>query len=115
MSVDNKNIIDFVSIDKDDNAVLTISDHLEWDKENEHLLILQDKINIYLGAIESGELYEKYPNAKNKHIIISVALLHEPNTDGKIFLEKVKVTIEQAGYGFKFKQYSMGDESDESK
>ncbi len=102
MSVENKNIIDFVSIDKDDNAVLTISDHLEWDTENEHLLILQDKINVYLGAIESGELYEKYQSAKNKHIIIRIVSLHEPNEDGKIFLERVKVTLEQAGYGFKF-------------
>lgn len=114
MSVENKNIIDVVSIDKNDNAVLTISDHLEWDKENEHLLILQDKINVYLGAIESGELYEKYPNAKHKHIIISLASLHAPNEDGKIFLERVKETLEQAGYGFKFRQYSMDNGSGES-
>lgn len=33
MSVDNKNVIDIVSIDKEGNANLTISDHLEWDKE----------------------------------------------------------------------------------
>lgn len=115
MSVENKNIIDVVSIDSEDNAVLTISDHLEWDTENEHLLILQDKINVYLGAIESGELYEKYPNAKDKHIIISVASLHEPNADGKIFLERVKLTLEQAGYGFKFKQYLMDNGNGEAK
>ena len=45
-----------MSIDNDENVVLTITDHLEWDIENEHLLILQDKINAYLGAIEDGEL-----------------------------------------------------------
>ena len=62
MSVENKGIIDIASIDENGNVVLTISDHLEWDTENEHLLILQDKINSYLGVIESGALYAKYPN-----------------------------------------------------
>ena len=60
MSVEQADVIDFVSIDEEDNVVLTISDHLEWDMENEHLLILQDKINAYLSSIESGDIYEKY-------------------------------------------------------
>jgi hypothetical protein len=109
MSVDNKDVIDFVSIDKDENAVLTITDHLEWDEENEHLLILQDKINTYLGAIESGELYEKYPKAVNKNIYIRIVSLHEPNEEGYIFLEKVKEILETAGYNFIFKLKSIKD------
>lgn len=44
MSIENLNVIDVVSIDKNENVVLTISDHLEWDEENNHLLLLQDKI-----------------------------------------------------------------------
>ena len=44
MSVEILNVIDFVSSDKNGNVVLTISDHLEWDEENNHLLLLQDKI-----------------------------------------------------------------------
>ena len=47
MSVENKNIIDIISIDPNENVVFSISDHLEWDLENKHLLILQDKINYY--------------------------------------------------------------------
>lgn len=45
MAVDDKNVIDIVSMNPEGKAVLTISDHLEWDTENNHLLILQDKIN----------------------------------------------------------------------
>ena len=55
MSVENSQVIDAISINPQDVVVLTISDHLEWDEENEHLLLLQNKINAYLGVIESGE------------------------------------------------------------
>jgi hypothetical protein len=102
MSVEDKDFIDIISIDKEENAVLTISDHLEWDEANEHLLILQAKINSYLGAIESGELYLKYPNAKGKNICIRVVALYEPNVDGFKFLESVKEVLIDAGYGFTF-------------
>ena len=59
MSVENFKVIDVASIDLNGNAVLTISDHLEWDEQNEHLLTLQNKINAYLGAIENGGLYKE--------------------------------------------------------
>lgn len=52
MSVENSKVIDFIS-DKEDKIVLTISDHLEWDNDNEHIYLLQEKINAYLMAIES--------------------------------------------------------------
>ena len=55
MSDENKSVIDIISLDKDDVEILTIADHLEWYKENEHLILLQDKINAYLTAIENGE------------------------------------------------------------
>ena len=102
MSVENLKVIDFVSVDLNGNVVLTISDHLEWDDDNEHLQPLQDKINHYLGAIENGSLYEKYPNAKNRNIVIEIIAKYQPNNDGKIFLQRVKETLEAAGYGFSF-------------
>jgi len=56
VSVENFKVIDVVSIDKNENVVVGASDHLEWDEKNEHLLILQNKINAYLAAIENGSL-----------------------------------------------------------
>ena len=102
MSVEDLKVIDFVSIDKTDKAVLTISDHLEWDDNNEHLLILQNKINAYLEAIENGNLYKQYPKAENRKIVINIAVKYAPNKTGKIFLQKVKGTLEAAGYGYSF-------------
>jgi hypothetical protein len=54
MPVDNIDVIDFVSIAKENNAVLTISDHLEWGDSHSHCDILQNKINSYLTSIEIG-------------------------------------------------------------
>lgn len=102
MSVENLNVIDFASIDTQGNVVLTISDHLEWDEKNEHLLTLQNKINAYLKAIENGSLYEEYPSAKNKNIIIDVVMKNIPNEDGKRFLEYTKEILDASGYQFKF-------------
>ena len=107
MSVDNTNVIDLVSIDKNGNVILTISDHLEWDLEKEHFLILQDKINSYLAAVENGDLYENYPNARDRNIIIRVIALHNPKGDAKTFLDRVKEVIESAGYHFVFEQKSL--------
>ena len=63
MSVDQPAVIDFLWKDpKNNRAVLTISDHLDWEDEGEHLVLLQDKLNHYLEFIESGQLAEAKPS-----------------------------------------------------
>ncbi len=103
MSIENFNIIDFISIDEQKNVVLTISDHLDWDPERQHLFMLQKKINAYLEAIEGGGLFDSYPDAKGKHLIISISAKYKPSNDGMKFLENVKRIVTSAGYGFNFK------------
>ena len=102
MAVDNSNVIDLISINKDNFVVLTISDHLEWDEDNEHLYLLQEKINTYLMAIESGQVNKSYPLSKDKSFIISVDLKYEPNANGLSFFSKVKEILSNAGYGFDY-------------
>jgi len=109
MSVENSNIIDFASIDNENYVVLTISDHLEWDSKNEHLLILQNKINAYLGAIESGDIYETYPKAENRNFIIRVVAKFPPNNEGEVFIDRAKTILENAGYGFVFEHLAVQD------
>jgi hypothetical protein len=100
MSVEDLQVIDFVSIDLNGNAVLTISDHLEWKEDNEHLLILQNKINAYLAAVENGDLYDNYPNAKDRKIVIDISLKYALNNDGETIMERIKEALKNAGYGF---------------
>jgi hypothetical protein len=101
MSVENSKIIDFIS-EKDNKVVLTISDHLEWDDDNEHIYLLQEKINAYLIAIESGQVNKSYPLSMDKKIVVSVALKYAPNETGISFLSKVNEVLLNAGYGFDY-------------
>ncbi|MFY8162239.1 MAG: DUF6572 domain-containing protein [Candidatus Kapaibacteriota bacterium] len=64
----NKKIIDAISISPQGIVVLTISDHIKWDENNEHLIIIQEKTNAYLEVIESGEIFESYPEVQNRKL-----------------------------------------------
>jgi len=98
MTIEQTDVVDFMGSDNQGNVILTISDHLEWDVENEHLLMLQEKINIYLSFIESGEIYDSYNSAKGKSFIINIAFMHAPNESAKGFLAKAKELINEAGF-----------------
>ncbi len=104
MTIEQLDKVDFISTDSNGDINLSISDHLEWDKENNHLYLLQEKINKYLSFIESGEIKDHVQNINDKSIIISVVYKHKPNEMALGFLEKSKQTIEQAGFYFKWMQ-----------
>lgn len=105
MSVEQTKIIDFIGVDKKSgHVILSISDHLEWQSDEEHLFILQEKINTYLSFLESGEINESYPDALNRHAVIKVCAIHEPEEKGLRFLAEVKKIVEGAGFGFELEQ-----------
>lgn len=85
MSVEDKNKIDAISTNKEDVVVLTIFDHLEWDFDNEHLLILQNKIDSYFDVLESGQIYESYASAVGKKIKIQIVFKYLPSKTGEKF------------------------------
>ena len=81
MSIDQPEIIDLLSTKiKQDCCVVAISDHLEWDNRD-HLIALQNKINNYLAFIESGEIYDARPEAREQAIEISIYCKHTPETE----------------------------------
>ena len=65
MTIEQSNVIDFTATDPDSGDVyLVISDHLPFDvDEIPHLQMLHEKIDSYLAAIESGEVYQHCPQA----------------------------------------------------
>ena len=80
MSIDQRNVIDFIGTrHTDGRCTLTISDHLPCD-DPEHILKLQDKLNDYLAYIESGEIYKVRPDAKGREIEIEVVCKYLPTT-----------------------------------
>ena len=98
MSIEDLESVDFIGIDNNEKVVLTISDHLEWNQE--HLLLLQEKLNLYLSFIESGEILESYPQAQGKAIKINVVCKHQPTEEALAFMGKAYSVISQAGFEF---------------
>lgn len=73
MSVVETNKIDAMGLGKEkDELILLITDHLDWKNEYEHLTVLQDKINAYLGFIESKQFAETYPEKVFGNYVIEI-------------------------------------------
>lgn len=70
MSVVDLNKIDGVGKDKKENALrLIISDHLDWQEEDIHIEVLQDKINAYLQYIDGRQYVKSYGEGISKFYI----------------------------------------------
>ncbi|MDF3084874.1 DUF6572 domain-containing protein [Burkholderia sola] len=104
MSILETNVVDLIGVDPTKKiARLGISDHLEWSKnENDHLILLQEKINTYLSFIETGQLYDEFPNARECKCEIQL-LSKYPLSAGAIeFFEKARTVIRGAGFDFSY-------------
>ena len=82
-------------------VVLTISDHLDWSDSTAHQTLLQSKLNRYLAFVESGEILESYPAAKDRPITFKVVFQFPPDEAGHAFLAKVRPIIESAGFSLR--------------
>jgi hypothetical protein len=105
MSVEDLDKIDFTAIArKSGDAVLIVSDHLDWDEnEGEHLFTLQKKLNVYLEFIESGQLYAKFPRARGNKIAIEVVGKFPLSDEARKFYRLAGKAIEDLGYSLRFK------------
>jgi hypothetical protein len=103
--INETKVVDFVvTSDKSHEVSLVIIDHLPWDEhEHLHLHLLQSKLNYYLGILESGELYQKFPKSKIYKVIIEVAGTYVLSKDAEEFYEKAKKAINGFGFELKFR------------
>jgi Family of unknown function (DUF6572) len=107
MSIEQTNIVDFINIEPvSENVVLTLADPLPWTtNDHDHLLMLQEKLNVYLSFVESGEILETYPEARDRRITISMVFKYEPNAAAHDFIEKAQAAIEAAGMELRFETF----------
>ena len=96
MTIEDKEAIDFLGLSAAGAVVLTISNHLEWEKET--LLKLQKKISVYLSFIESGDIYNSYPEAEGKTIRIHIVSNHQPDAETKTFIKECCNVVNAAGF-----------------
>src|SRR5215472_16188886 len=101
MSIHPK-IVDAIGTERaTDEVSLTIADSQDWSDVTAHLEALQEKINAYLGFMESGEIYEKYPAAKGKKMNITIIFRFAP-PEGEVmrFLAHAEQVVHGYGFGF---------------
>ena len=95
MSIEDVNKIDIFTVTSEDishpRAIMVITDHLDWVTDvNEHLFKLQEKINNYIAAVESGDIYNHFPNARGRNIVIKIFFQHSLPVEAVGFLGKVR-------------------------
>ena len=91
MSLESPNIVDAVGIDEvSGTAMLTIADSWDWSNETEHLLALQEKLNSYFAFIETGEIYDSYPKANGRKLMIEIIGKYPLPLRARNFLEKAR-------------------------
>ena len=93
MSIYDTNVIDFISI-QGNKVSLVLTDQLKWTDNNqedkEQIQLLQSKINKYIAFYESGEIFVKKPEAKDKYIAIEIVAKYCPNKIGAEFIYFVR-------------------------
>jgi len=93
MSVVDKDIIDGIALSKDKVIRLLLTDHLDWEEEYEHLLILQDKINSYLAFCESGQYKKVCKDCEAESVVFEIHFLYEPTQNVYKFLEQIPAQV----------------------
>lgn len=108
MSINQTDTIDVIGTTSEGKVILTISDHHSW-QETWHLSLLQDKINAYLQFIENGQIFEDYPNAVGRELMIEIIMKYCPIGEALTFLEKCKKIILKAGIGFEWRVLNLNE------
>lgn len=110
MSIDQTNVVDAIGVDNvTGSIVLTVMDHLDWTgNANDHLLLLQEKLNTYLSFVEGGEILEVYPDAKERAVLIDVVYKYPLNQQAENFYSQVTSIVEGAGMKLRHRLFSAG-------
>ncbi|MGD7247918.1 DUF6572 domain-containing protein [Ralstonia pseudosolanacearum] len=105
MTILDSNVVDVVGVDPTRKvAYLAISDHLQWsDPLDEHLWLLQEKINAYLRFIEGGDLYKAYPSAHDCKCTIELVAKYPLPKKALEFVERAALVIRGAGFDFAYR------------
>ncbi len=109
MSVEQTDMVDILGIDRETgHVVLTESDHLNWSDTVGHQTILQKKLNTYLAFVESGEILEQYPTAKDRPVAFRVVFQVPPDESGRALLARAREAIESAGFTLRDEVFTGG-------
>ena len=104
MSIESAGTVDAIGLDRSTNeAVLTLIDHLDWGDLPEHSALLAEKLNRYFGFVESGEIYECYPEAQGRQLRIDVICRYEPSPAAVAYLQRAREVASQYQCAFSWR------------
>ena len=108
MSVVDNKTVDGVALTYDKNGiVLLITDHVDWSDEYQHLVMLQEKINVYITFLEQKQYEEIYKGEEIAYGVIEIRFLHNLTINAKKFLQSVQNQVAELGIKI---QYSVSQE-----
>ncbi len=97
-------VVDVVAQDPDGNMILGVVDLTDW-RSREKCLMLQQRIDLCMEFLDSGQLYREYPKAAGKQVTIRLYLGEQPDSEGEWFLDAVSEKIRSFGVGFERQKY----------
>jgi len=96
VSIDKTEKIDVVKRNSDGSLRLVLTDDREWG-DDEHLWLLQEKLNSYIAFIETGQVREMDGVGPDTSVWIEIVTRHEPDDGGRKFLRLAGEKLAGAG------------------
>jgi hypothetical protein len=101
VSIEDTQVVDVTGRDRiTGRVVLTISDHLPWSDEARHFDLLDQKIRAYVGFIESDQILQRYPDARERRAQIELVCKYPPTPGAVGFLDALRQALERRGIAF---------------
>jgi hypothetical protein len=102
MTVDQPNVVDFVSYNSNRDCVtLTMVEHRPWGSDGQLLLDLQAKASTYLTYALDGQLIKDYPHLSGKRVEFCLAFSQPPGCREREFIDILKKRyLEPDGIGW---------------
>jgi Family of unknown function (DUF6572) len=99
MAMDEKGFVTNIYV-RDSKVVFTINDPNRWGSDDRmHLSNIVKEVKAYLATFITGEIYDKYPAAKDKDRVIEIAGKYPPSTKA----ERVFRLLEKSSsFSFRF-------------
>lgn len=95
--VENKTVDGMALTDDKKGIILLITDHVNWEDEYQHLLMLQEKINVYISFLEEKQYMETYKDECIKYGIIEIHFLYNLTSNAEKFLQSVQNQVAKLG------------------
>lgn len=111
--VDNKTVDGLALTDDNNGIILLITDHVDWRDEYQHLVMLQEKINVYISFLEEKQYEDIYKGVNITYGIIEIHFLYSLTINAEKFLRSVQNQV--AELGVKIQYFVSQEGADETR